>query len=120
MFAGFLSATGEVVTFDGASFTFSGVTGVYKVLEDPSDGMYVQAHFVYCEYGSCVDAVGVRMSNIKVTVYAPPRAYALPKVKIDGTEISITGICFSLLLFFCSETVLIKIIITLIMNVKLL
>ena len=100
VFAGFLSATGEVVTFDGASFTFSGVTGVYKVLEDPSDGMYVQAHFVYCEYGSCVDAVGVRMSNIKVTVYAPPRAYALPKVKIDGTEISITGICFSLFFVF--------------------
>ena len=86
-----MSATGDVVTFDGASFTFSGVTGVYKVLEDPSDGMYVQAHFVYCEFGTCVDAVGVRMSNIKVTVYAPPRAYALPKVNIGGSEISITG-----------------------------
>ena len=86
MFAGFLSATGEVVTFDGASFTFSGVTGVYKVLEDPSDGMYVQAHFVYCEYGSCVDAVGVRMSNIKVTVYAPPRAYACLLYTSDAAD----------------------------------
>ena len=89
--AGFLSATGEVVTFDGASFTFSGVTGVYRVVQDPSDGMYVQAHMSYCEFGTCVDGIGVQMFGYKITIYAPPRAYALPKVKVGGSEVAISG-----------------------------
>ena len=36
--AGFVSATGDVVTFDGASFTFSGVTGCTRYLRIPATG----------------------------------------------------------------------------------
>ncbi|XP_076451210.1 uncharacterized protein LOC143287150 [Babylonia areolata] len=100
---GFMSATGEVVTFDGASFTFSGETGVFRLLQDASDGLYVQVHTVHCEVGTCVDAVGVRMFSRKVTVYAPPRDYALPKVKVDGSEVSVTGTEYSVHTYFKVE-----------------
>lgn len=44
--AGFLWATIHMVSFHRASFhvLFSGVYWVYRVFEDPSDEMYVQAY----------------------------------------------------------------------------